>query len=75
MPSIPSFKEVVLNNQPVTNNLDAQSPNPNVGAPTSEPDNVDLHVVFLDPPGPPYFPEALILDDLPQVQRDIVDLS
>lgn len=28
-----------------------------------------------DPPFPPVFPEAIILDNLPQVKRDIVELS
>ena len=75
MASSHTFKDVVLNNHPVENNLGDHSPNPNSCAPISEPGSADLHVVSLDPPGPPSFPEALILDDLHQVQLDIVDLS
>lgn len=75
MVSSPTFKDVVLNNHTVDSNFGDHSPNPNSCAHVFEPANADLHAVSLDLPGPPSFPEALILDDLPQVQRDIIDLS
>ena len=53
-------------------------PNPNVelsasGSPLGNPP-IDL-TLQKDPPHPPTFPEAVVLDSLPQVQKDIVELS
>lgn len=70
-----SFKDVVMKNPSDEVSLSGLTRNPNIAIPSSETSKDCLNVVTLDPPGPSSFPEAIILDDSPQLQQDIVDLS